>query len=88
MEYPASLKFTYRFEANKKPFAVAAIYHDERFTYIRATPRETPALYEVVDGKPNLVNFEFRDGLYVVSKVMDRGYLTIGSQRLDFTRQE
>ena len=88
VEYPASLKFTYRFDVNKKPFNVAAIYHDERFTYIRATPRETPALYEVVDGKPNLVNFEFRDGLYVVSKVMDRGYLTIGSQRLDFTRQE
>jgi type IV secretion system protein VirB9 len=87
-EYPASLKFAYRYEAAKKPFDVSAIYHDGRFTYIRANPEETPALYEVKDGKPNLVQFEFRQGLFVVSKVLDAGYLAIGKQSLPFQRRE
>jgi len=87
-EYPASLKFAYRFEAAKKPFDVSAIYHDGRFTYIRADPEETPALYELKDGKPNLVQFEFRQGLYVVAKVLDAGYLSIGKQSLPFRRRE
>ena len=87
-DYPVSLKFPYRFEPNKPPFAVTAIYHDDRFTYIRATPRETPALYELVDGVPNLVNVEFRDGVFTVGKVLDRGYLALGKQRLIFRRQE
>jgi type IV secretion system protein VirB9 len=87
-DYPVSLKFPYRFEPHKAPFAMTAMYHDDRFTYIRASPRETPALYELVDGVPNLVNFEFRDGVFTVSKVLDRGYLALGKHRLTFTRQE
>jgi type IV secretion system protein VirB9 len=87
-DVPGSLKFPYRFEPNKPPFVVSAIYHDDRCTYIRATPRETPALYELVDGVPTLVNFEFRDGVFTVGKVLDRGYLALGKQRLTFTRQE
>jgi type IV secretion system protein VirB9 len=87
-DYPVALKFPYRFESNKPPFAVTAIYHDDRFTYIRATPRETPALYELVDGVPNVVNFEFRDGVFTVGKVLDRGYLALGKHRLTFRRQE
>ena len=87
-DVPASLKFPYRFESNKPPFVVTAIYHDDRFTYIRATPRETPALYELVDGVPNRVNVEFRDGVFTVGKVLDRGYLALGKQRLIFRRQE
>jgi type IV secretion system protein VirB9 len=87
-EYPAKVKFSYRFEADKKPFQVAAIFHDDKFTYIQANPEETPALYEVKNGKPNLINFEFKDGTYVVDKILDSGYLAIGKQRLPFTRQE
>jgi len=87
-DYPVSLKFPYRFEPNTPPFAVRAIYHDDHFTYIRATPRETPAVYELVDGVPNLVNFEFRDGVFTVAKVLDRGYLALGKRRLTFARQE
>ena len=40
------------------------------------------------DGKPNLVDFEYRDGVYVVGKILDRGYLVIGKQKLGFTREE
>ena len=47
-------------------------------------PEETPTLYEIRDGKPNLVNFEYHDGLLTAQKVIDRGYLAIGKARLVF----
>lgn len=87
-EYPASLRFPYRFDAAKKPFDVTAIYHDGKFTYIQANPQETPALYEMKDGKPNLIQFEYRRGVYVAPKVLDSGYLAIGKQRLSFLRAD
>lgn len=87
-EYPTALRFDYRYRPRAKPFFVEAIYHDGRFSYIRATPEETPALYEIKDGKPNLVSFEYRDGTFVVSKVLDSGYLAIGKQKLPFRREE
>ena len=87
-DYPTGLRFTYQFEHDKKPFQVTAIYHDDKFTYIQARPEETPALYEVKDGKPNLINFEYRNGTYVVTKILDSGYLAIGKARMNFSRQE
>ena len=64
------------------------MYHDDRFTYIQARPEETPTLYEMKDGKPSLVNFEYRDGVYVVGKILDRGYLVVGKQKQVFIREE
>jgi type IV secretion system protein VirB9 len=87
-EYPTGLKFAYHFERDKKPFQVTSIYHDDKFTYIQASPEETPALYEVKDGKPNLINFEYRNGTYIVGKILDSGYLAIGKARMNFSRQE
>lgn len=87
-EYPVALRFTYHFERDRKPFSVTAIYHDDKFTYIQANAAETPTLYEVKDGKPNLINFEFRHGTYVVPKILDSGYLAIGKARMSFARQE
>jgi type IV secretion system protein VirB9 len=87
-DYPTGLKFTYHFDRDRKPFLVTAMYHDERFTYIQASPQETPALYEIKDGKPNLINFDYRNGTYIVGKVLDSGYLAIGKARMNFTRQE
>ena len=86
--YPLKLEFPYRFRAFKKPFNVSSIFNDGQFTYIRANPEETPALYEIKDGKPNLVDFEFHDGIYVVSKVLDRGYLAIGKKKMSFRRED
>src|SRR5207248_127728 len=85
--YPRKLKHAYRF-TDRNPFQVSAIAHDDKFTYIWANPQETPALYEIKDGKPNLITFEFRDGVYVVNKILDDGYLSIGKHRLDFKREE
>ena len=83
-----NVRFAYRFEAGKRPFYVRAMYHDEQFTYIQARPEETPALWEIRDSKPNLIEFDYRNGVYVVAKVLDKGYLAIGKQRLSFEREE
>jgi type IV secretion system protein VirB9 len=60
------------------------MFHDGLFTYIRTSAAELSALYELVDGTPNLLTFQFENGLYIVPKVLDRGYLTIGKQTLRF----
>jgi type IV secretion system protein VirB9 len=87
-DYPTKLtKFDYEFK-DDKPFNVAAIYHDDRFTYIRSDASEKFTVYEMKDDKPNLVNFELKDGTYVLPKVVDRGYLEIGKKHLAFDRKQ
>jgi type IV secretion system protein VirB9 len=83
-KYAATVKTAYRFKAHDPVFQISSVYRDNRFTYIRATPQELPAVYEEKDGKPSLVNFEFRDGLYTLEKVVSKGYLAIGSKKLYF----
>jgi type IV secretion system protein VirB9 len=84
--YPTRLDFAYRYKAHDKPFFVQAIYTDGAFTYIKADATELPALYEVRDGGPNLVNFQVEHGTYIVPKVLDKGYLSVGKQTLHFER--
>jgi len=83
-DYPTDLKFTYRTELGKPPFLLRAIWHDDEFTYLKVDGREKPALYEVLDGKPALVNFQVRNGTYIVQKVLTKGYLALGQARLEF----
>jgi type IV secretion system protein VirB9 len=87
--YPSTLVFDYQIEkkAQLAPFLVSTIYHDKAFTYVKSTAHETPTLYEIKDKKPNLVNFDFENGTYVVPKVIDRGYLVIGKKRVTFNRR-
>lgn len=80
----ANVRFGYRFDAGKKPFFVRAICHDDRFTYIQARPEETPTVYEVKDGKPNLINFTYQDGTYQINKIVERGFLAVGKQKMSF----
>src|SRR5437879_1876064 len=87
-KFLSEIRFSYRFEPDKKPFHVKAIYHDSKFTYVKGEPEETPTLYKLRAGKPNLVNFEYKNGLFVAEKVIDRGYLAIGKYRLLFVRRE
>ena len=85
-EYPTkNLKFDYSYR-NDKPFKVAAIYQDGQFTYIKSSATEKFSIYELKDGKPDLINFQLKDGTYVIPKVVDHGYLEIGKHRLDFER--
>ena len=86
-EYPAKLQFPYGSPKYERPFLVRSIWHDGRFTYIKSDATELPALYEVKDGKPALVNFQVQQGTYVVPKVVDSGYLALGKERFSFAQQ-
>ncbi len=85
--YPLSLKFDYSFHANEEPFDITAIYHDDKFTYIKSNASEKFSLYEMRDGKPNLITYELNNGTYIIPKVMDSGYVELGKKRLEFTRK-
>ena len=86
-EYPTqTLKFDYTFH-DEKPFDVTAIYHDDKFTYIRSSASEKFSVYELKDGKPDLVTFQLKDGTYILPTVVDKGYLEIGKHRLAFERK-
>ena len=83
-DYPTRLKFPYRL--NKKalewPFLVQGMWHDGQFTYLRSNAQESPALYEIKDGKPALVAYDLtEDGLYVARHLLGEGWLQIGKEK-------
>ena len=85
--YPGRLQFDYvwdRQTGNK--LGLQQIWRDDKFTYLRGQFQETPALYELKDGKGSLINWDFNAGLYTVPKTIYQGYLAIGKQRMDFHR--
>jgi type IV secretion system protein VirB9 len=87
-QYAGKLQFdyTYNAKAARAPFSVSAIYHDDKFTFIKCAAQEKPTIYEVKDGKPNLINFDLANGVYVIPKVVDQGYLALGKKKLSFER--
>ena len=88
-QYPGSLHFDFTWDAKKgNALGLEQIWHDGKFTYLRGHFQETPALYEVKDKKPSLINFDFNNGLYTVPKELDNGYLAIGKKKVEFHRVE
>lgn len=87
-QYASKLSFDYAYDQKtaKSPFVVAAIYHDDKFTYIKCGAQERPTIYELKDGKPNLINFELSNDVYVISKIVEQGYLVLGKKKLSFER--
>ena len=85
--YPVQLKFDYTFKPNEAPFDIQSIYHDDKFTYIKTNAPEKFSIYEMKDGKPDLVTYDLRDGTYIIPKVMDSGYVELGKKRMDFIRK-
>ncbi len=85
--YPLQLKFDYNFTANEAPFDIQAIYHDDKFTYIKTDAPEKFSVYDMKDGKPNLINYDLRDGTYIIPMVMDSGYVELGKKRMEFKRK-
>lgn len=86
--YPTqALKFDYTYK-NDEPFGVSAIYHDDKFTYIKSSAAEKFSVYELKDGKPDLINYQLQDGTYVIPQVVDKGYLEIGKHKLTFERKD
>ena len=83
-DYPTRLHFVYTLSdrAQDPPFNVEAMWHDGEFTYLRSHAQESPALYEAVDGDPTLVAYDLTaDGLYIVRRILDSGWLQIGKRR-------
>lgn len=88
-QYPGTLHFDYTWDKSKgKELGLQEIWRDDKFTYPRGQFQETPALYEVKDKKPSLINFDFSNGLYTVPKELDNSYLAIGKQKVEFHRTE
>ncbi len=85
--YPLSLKFDYSFHANEAPFDIEAIYHDDKFTYIKTDAPEKFSIYDMRDGKPNLVTYQLENGTYIIPEVMQSGYVELGKKRMDFYAQ-
>lgn len=86
-QYPSRLQFVYGTAKYEKPFLVRSMWHDGQFTYVKSDAAELPALYEVKDGKPAVVNFQVQNGIYIVPKVLDRGYLALGKEQFSFGQQ-
>ena len=88
-QFPTRLQFPYGAVKYEKPFLVRAMWHDGQFTYLKSDATELPALYELKDGKPAVVNFQVQNGgTYVVPKVLERGYLALGNARFSFEQRE
>ena len=83
-DYPTRIKFPYRLadKALKWPFLVQGMWHDGQFTYLRSNAQESPALYEIKDGKPSLVAYDLtEDGLYIARHLLGDGWLQIGKEK-------
>jgi type IV secretory pathway VirB9-like protein len=86
-QYPGQLHFDYTWDQKKgNELGLQQVWRDDKFTYLRGHFQETPALYELKDGKGSLINFDFNDGLYTIPKSLSDGYLTIGKKRVEFKR--
>src|ERR1035437_5485499 len=85
--YPTQLKFDYVYKANESPFDIQSIYHDDKFTYIKTNAPEKFSVYEMKDGKPNLVTYDLREGTYICPKIMDSGYVELGKKKMESTRK-
>jgi type IV secretion system protein VirB9 len=85
--YPTQLKFDYVYKSNEAPFNIQSIYHDDKFTYIKTNAPEKFSVYEMKDGKPNLVTYDLREGTYIIPKVMDSGYVELGKKKMEFARK-
>ena len=82
-DYPTTLQWPYRLErtAFQDPFLVEAMWRDDRFTYLRSRAQETPALYELRDGKPSLVAYDLEEnGLFIVRRLLSDGWLQVGDK--------
>src|SRR5260370_24794629 len=79
--YPTKLQFDYPLDSKtgREPSLVSAIYHDDAFTYIKFSARAKPALYELRDGKPNLISFQVENGVDIPPKVSDSGHPALGA---------
>jgi hypothetical protein len=85
-----TIKHDYHFDeaaAARSPWNVVSIWHDDKFSYVEASPSEQFAVYAVTDGKPTAVNiFPTGDGSFRTDRIIDSGYFKLGKKELRFSR--
>ncbi len=88
-DYPTqALQFDYTFPQQKPLSTSPRSYHDDKFTYIKSSASEKFSIYELKDGKPDLITFQLKDAAWtIVPTVVDKGYLQIGKHKLEFQRK-
>lgn len=89
-QFFGKLVFDYKFKSRRhaETFLLSIIAHDDRFTYIKLGAREAPAVFEIKDKKPSILNFDVEPGgVYIIRKVVDRGQLQIGKVKMHFERK-
>lgn len=90
VEAAKSIKHDYKYDltaAAKDPWNITSIWHDEKFSYVEATPGELFAVYELVDGKPTTINvFPNGEGSFRTDRVIGAGYFKLGKKELKFAR--
>jgi type IV secretory pathway VirB9-like protein len=69
---------------HKKPFDVESICHDGTFTYIKLSGKARPVLFQRVDGRPTVPEYTIKDRTYIVSSVVEDGYLAQGKEEFKF----
>lgn len=92
--YPSKLHFDYKFDPKAaEKLGVRSIFSDEKFTYISGRFEETPTFYELKEGKPSLISFDFANGVYSTGRIVNDGYLAVGGngngkhqEKLEFHR--
>lgn len=72
----------------KQPFGVKQMWNNGKYTFITVNTSEVPALYAYRDGKPNWVEWDFKNGVYFVPIVINEGELRVGKKQLRFHREE
>jgi type IV secretory pathway VirB9-like protein len=84
--YPSKLAVDYEYKRDKKPFYIDSIYHDDKFTYIKVSRKnqEKFAIYEIRDGKPDLITYDLKDGVYTIEHIVNKGYVRVGKTQLNF----
>ncbi|MGA8598817.1 MAG: TrbG/VirB9 family P-type conjugative transfer protein [Bryobacteraceae bacterium] len=80
-DFPKRLLPQYEFSRNN-PFGLEEIARLDDYTLLWFRhPSEIPALYEIRDGKPSLVEAKYDGGLMIVPAPLTDGYLAVGKKQ-------
>lgn len=70
VDYPGMMSFGYRFKRDRGPFYVESVWHDDKFTYIKADPDEVCAVYAEIDGQSKLIDAPYKKGVFTIPMVV------------------
>ena len=53
----------------------------------RTNAPEKFSVYDIKDGKPNLITYDLREGTYIIPIVLQNGYVQLGNKKMQFSRK-